>query len=246
MLSDSKTRLRVNKALKKLGAKCCNRCQTIKSLSQFGASARDGVKSECHLCMAVRKSDAGYKTRERERIAGKRKDPKFRGRERLRERTYRASRRTDPEILRKEAAYQAERQATNTSRPLDIGDAHISKRCTPVSNGGCGRLLTRGDFYRYRRSNDQRQSRCKKCDVDRRYRAECRDAHGLPENAVCHLCGLDGMTEGNAHADHLIPRSRGGSDDASNLRWAHAACNISRGNKPLTSIQLSRIYGEAA
>lgn len=33
--------------------------------------------------------------------------------------------------------------------------------------------------------------------------------------------------------DHIVPRSRGGSDRIENLRLAHHACNQARGNDPL-------------
>lgn len=44
---------------------------------------------------------------------------------------------------------------------------------------------------------------------------------------VCWLCGSDGATT----ADHVLPRSRGGSDAIENLRPAHTSCNSSRGNR---------------
>lgn len=31
---------------------------------------------------------------------------------------------------------------------------------------------------------------------------------------------------GAAQLDHIVPRSRGGTDDASNLRWVHKAINL--------------------
>jgi 5-methylcytosine-specific restriction endonuclease McrA len=53
------------------------------------------------------------------------------------------------------------------------------------------------------------------------------------DNWVCHLCGKDGADT----ADHIIPVSRGGSDELENLRAAHKTCNRKRGNhsppKPL-------------
>jgi 5-methylcytosine-specific restriction enzyme A len=42
---------------------------------------------------------------------------------------------------------------------------------------------------------------------------------------VCALCGHPGADS----VDHVVPRSRGGSNDDSNLRAAHAHCNASRG-----------------
>lgn len=47
---------------------------------------------------------------------------------------------------------------------------------------------------------------------------------------VCHLCRQPGATT----ADHLIPRSKGGSDDVeTNLRPAHAGCNSIRRDRSL-------------
>lgn len=47
---------------------------------------------------------------------------------------------------------------------------------------------------------------------------------------TCHLCRQPGATT----ADHLIPRSKGGTDDVeTNLRPAHYSCNSSRGDRSL-------------
>lgn len=46
---------------------------------------------------------------------------------------------------------------------------------------------------------------------------------------VCHLCRRPGATT----ADHVIPRSRGGSDSTDNTRPAHQGCNSLRGDTPL-------------
>lgn len=47
---------------------------------------------------------------------------------------------------------------------------------------------------------------------------------------TCHLCGTPGATT----ADHLIPRSKGGTDDVeANLRPAHHSCNSVRGDRDL-------------
>lgn len=46
---------------------------------------------------------------------------------------------------------------------------------------------------------------------------------------TCHLCGLLGATT----ADHLLPRSKGGTDVLANLRPAHHSCNSRRGDMAL-------------
>ena len=43
---------------------------------------------------------------------------------------------------------------------------------------------------------------------------------------VCHICGKPGATS----ADHLLPRSRCGTDAITNLRPAHRRCNSRRGD----------------
>lgn len=46
----------------------------------------------------------------------------------------------------------------------------------------------------------------------------------------CTYCGSD---EGPFHVDHIVPRSRGGTDDEENLTVACQTCNLSKGDKTL-------------
>lgn len=58
---------------------------------------------------------------------------------------------------------------------------------------------------------------------------------------VCHLCKepIDrALKDGPRRAtlDHLLPRSRGGTNAKGNLKLAHAECNETRGNRPLPEL----------
>jgi 5-methylcytosine-specific restriction endonuclease McrA len=59
-----------------------------------------------------------------------------------------------------------------------------------------------------------------------------RDAKRIVQAAAhCHLCGEGPRPSDPFVADHVIPRSRGGSDDPSNLAPAHRSCNGRRGQQ---------------
>lgn len=59
---------------------------------------------------------------------------------------------------------------------------------------------------------------------------------------ICHICNkqidlnLPRTHRYGLTADHLIPISKNGTDDMSNLRPAHWICNVKKSNKPLESI----------
>lgn len=45
----------------------------------------------------------------------------------------------------------------------------------------------------------------------------------------CFVCGKH-VPKDKATAEHILPRSRGGTDGISNLSISHHACNVARGN----------------
>lgn len=63
---------------------------------------------------------------------------------------------------------------------------------------------------------------------------------------VCWLCGLpidltlSRRALGGLTIDHVVPRSKGGTDDLVNLRPAHYACNCSRQDKPASAFRPPR------
>jgi len=130
------------------------------------------------------------------------------------------------------AEHNREYRAANRARPLDIGDGHLRKRCLPVTSGGCGRLLIRGDFGRLRRSHDQRQQLCRDCmarrGADRYLIKKLRLVEYWDEIGAynCYLCQREFAEDDVIHVEHVMPRALGGSDDRENLLPAHAECNL--------------------
>jgi hypothetical protein len=48
---------------------------------------------------------------------------------------------------------------------------------------------------------------------------------------LCYICGGPILSNQFTHVDHIWPRSKGGSDDSSNLAVVHAGCNLQKQNK---------------
>ena len=71
-------------------------------------------------------------------------------------------------------------------------------------------------------------------------RVEWRDLLLFKQNGRCALCGHRFPRDGEVNEsvairfavtfDHVVPRSQGGSDEVGNLRLAHYACNLVRGD----------------
>lgn len=65
---------------------------------------------------------------------------------------------------------------------------------------------------------------------------------------VCWLCGQPIDMQASRRAplglsiDHVIPRSKGGSDDIDNLRPAHLQCNCKRQDKPAAALRSRRAW----
>lgn len=55
------------------------------------------------------------------------------------------------------------------------------------------------------------------------------------ESKVCGICSS--LIEGAYHLDHIIPLSKGGAHDTSNLQLAHPVCNMLKGSNMVLSDQ---------
>lgn len=63
--------------------------------------------------------------------------------------------------------------------------------------------------------------------------AKERKLHVLKRDGYqCYLCGLE-IVEEDASLDHVVPRSKGGVNALKNIRAAHKACNLAKGDLPL-------------
>lgn len=219
--------------------KTCTKCGVAKPLTEFH-KLRNGKRPDCKACRVV--SSREYVARNAEVINAKAKENYHANHEMMRARAaedyqkHKAAR----------CAAQNEYHRKLAGRPLDKGDAHLPKRCAPGTSGGCGALLTRGDFYRHRMRADQRFMLCKTCSSDRdsRYRKTCATEHGPAEASSCYLCGLP--NDADAWVDHLVPQSKADTyrfdiHTGFNLRWVHASCNMHRKDKPVTAEQFKRL-----
>lgn len=61
----------------------------------------------------------------------------------------------------------------------------------------------------------------------------------LIENNTCHLCNKT-VLKVDASRDHIIPYSKGGTWDISNIRLAHMRCNEARGDMELSLFMKNR------
>ena len=55
-------------------------------------------------------------------------------------------------------------------------------------------------------------------------------------NGICYLCNKPITNMQEANIDHVIPRSRGGSNRMSNLRLTHESCNTIKADKLLSEL----------
>lgn len=128
----------------------------------------------------------------------------------------------DPELVRgRTRRWQAE----HPDRKKAAQDNHRAA----VKDGPEFRAEAAERTRRWRQENPDRQleqsaaKRARKAGVEHvpYRRAEIIERDG----GLCHICGLL-VPSGQEHLDHVVPISRGGADTPSNVRVAHALCNL--------------------
>lgn len=207
--------------------KTCTACREPKPLDEFHRNKRssDGRHSRCKPCAIAAVRASQRKNPEAKRAT----DRAWRERNPGAWREWRA---TNAGKERERHRKQRERWSQQNAGRVLSDD--MTKRCPK-----CGRTLPETDFYLKRNTASGLSPYCRGC-CSNAIRRACERAHGPAYGQICHLCGDEIHIAADADADHLTPRSKGGSDKGSNLRWAHSTCNRSRGNRPLTPIQRKR------
>ncbi|MEU0071293.1 HNH endonuclease signature motif containing protein [Streptomyces sp. NPDC006332] len=94
----------------------------------------------------------------------------------------------------------------------------LGSRCEPCARSGAKR-------------REQNRKHTRPSAWARGYNTQYRKARAaiLADNPVCSIC----YSRPAETADHIVPLSRGGTNDIENLRPACGPCNFSRGNRTL-------------
>ncbi|MFH8581682.1 HNH endonuclease [Streptomyces zaomyceticus] len=225
--ADRFVRTSLNYRMRALGipAKMCSRCLRIQSLSSFSkyTQASDGLYANCRTC----KSEI--------HALKQATDPEYRRKAAERTRNYYAEHTEERKAY--SVRHRSEVRSRNVARNANrVPDPDALKRCA----GRCNELLPETSFRLDRGRPDGLRSRCKACTGDAA-RPLCWDTHGDPTGQTCYLCMTPIAGPREAQADHLLPVSRGGSEDPANLRWTHSPCNASRNDRLLTAEEWARI-----
>lgn len=199
--------------------KQCSACGLVKPFSEFYAEkrGRDGLRSKCKACMLAadraRWADPSGRAREAqrqyvraniERVRANQRAWKERNRERIRI-TTREQRRLNPEPFR-------ERQRRYEQRHPDRIREHsrqMRRKHPEIFRAGWRRRMAR------LRANGGNYTQGE-------WRALC-EQYGN----VCLACGAAGPLT----ADHVVPVSKGGSNDISNIQCLCKPCNSRKGDR---------------
>ena len=90
--------------------------------------------------------------------------------------------------------------------------------------GGCRRLVVRGRCAQCQRLKERQRG----SSTERGYGYDHQQQRArLMRNPVCALCG---DTAGPFHADHIIPKAAGGTNEESNYQLLCERCNLEKGS----------------
>ena len=206
--------------------KRCTGCGEVKRLTEYHRDARrkDGRKSSCRACEATYQH--AYSRSHREEIAAKNRAyaPVYREAHKeeivVRERAYRETHKA--EIAAKNRSYREANREELDAYNRAYHEAHreeIVARKRAYLQTRRGRAGSLADSSR-------RRARPGGQELTAGVMQEVQSAAG----GICCYCG-EPFDDG--HIDHIIPVSKGGTNDRENLVYCCAFCNMSKGAKLL-------------
>lgn len=156
--------------------------------------------------------------------------------EKIRERRARCSEENREKARERLARYRAEKTArTDDELAADWARLRPSgrKRCRR-----CREELPRESFAIARMEPDGRERVCRSCASVKLLAAALPLWEEL-DACRCYLCE-DSIAHDELNIEHMVARRNGGSDEAWNLRPAHASCNSSKNARPLLDVIATR------
>ena len=218
--------------------KVCPNCEIEKTVAEFykAKGRKDGLQAYCKLCHREKQKACDAKHQDKRKQYYKQYGKE--NRERLheykvqwrkdnpeKEAQYRKTAfEKDPERLR---GYLREWRARNIEKVREsdrqaaaVKRAENPEKCKEINK----RWRLKNPLY-IKQKNMARIAAKKKAtvgEVDYNYILQ-------RDKRVCHICGV-GVGQEELHFDHIIPISRGGSHENSNIAVSHAFCNLSKHN----------------
>lgn len=202
--------------------KICSRCKIQKPLTEFGRhkASKDGFMYRCRACGAevmrevrqnpdYRAKEIEYAQREEVRERKRAHERRYYRRDDTRERRLEYARqyRQKPETQERQRqyikAYRLEYVKTEHGR-MALKSKQLNRRARIIANGG---TLTASDIALVRKGQTN------------------------PKTGNVHCWHCNKPITGEEHVDHFIPISKGGRNDAGNIRISCAECNLKKGAK---------------
>ena len=204
---------RFDRPVRRASNKTCIDCTEVLPADSFHkrSSAADGLAARCKSCMAKFKAEA-YQ-RNRDQVLAKNRE------------SYRANR-------EKRVAYQVRWKKANPEKVREYGRAYYERNRERVDQQV--RAWREANPERVR-ENLQRNTRLRRA---RKKGAEIGPIDlDVLWTGLCGICGdpidrdLPYPDPLSKSVDHIVPLSKGGAHEQSNLQWAHLVCNNRKGAK---------------
>lgn len=205
--------------------KRCSSCKEEKLLDDFHTrkSSKDGKNYICKSCKSI--VDKEYHTKNRDKLLGRHREYYQKNKDSLIAYQHEYSTNNKDKIRsRKKEYYQKNKEYIK---------AHVKeyRHNNPELMKERDRLKYENNKERYFEYARRRDALKRGASQTEKIPSNIKDILKEQQNDLCGIC--DNVVEENqvSHIDHIIPLSRGGSHTMDNLQYAHAGCNLSKGNK---------------